>query len=38
MKLLVVAVGQRMPVWAQTALVEFAFRFPRYMKLEVGGV
>jgi 23S rRNA (pseudouridine1915-N3)-methyltransferase len=33
MKLLVVAVGQRQPVWAQTAYAEFEKRFPPEMRL-----
>ena len=35
MKLLVVAVGQRQPVWADTAWADFAKRFPPEMRLEL---
>ena len=35
MKLLVVAVGQRMPDWAQTAWDDYAKRFPPELKLEL---
>ena len=35
MKLLVVAVGQRQPAWADTAWAEFAKRFPAEMRLEL---
>ena len=35
MKLLVVAVGQRQPVWADEAWAEFAKRFPPEMRLEL---
>ena len=35
MKLLVVAVGQRQPSWADTAWVDFAKRFPPEMRLEL---
>ncbi|MES3014867.1 MAG: 23S rRNA (pseudouridine(1915)-N(3))-methyltransferase RlmH [Pseudomonadota bacterium] len=35
MKLLVVAVGQRQPAWAQTAYTEFEKRFPPEMRLEL---
>ena len=35
MKLLVVAVGQRQPAWADTAWAEFAKRFPPEMRLEL---
>ena len=38
MKLLVVAVGQRQPVWAQTAYAEFEKRFPPEMRLELHAV
>ena len=38
MKLLVVAVGQRPPAWAQTAYLEFAKRFPPELKLELHAV
>ena len=38
MKLLVVAVGQRQPAWAQTAYLEFAKRFPPEMRLELHAV
>jgi len=34
-KLLVVAVGQRQPVWADTAWDDFAKRFPPEMRLEL---
>jgi 23S rRNA (pseudouridine1915-N3)-methyltransferase len=34
MKLLIVAVGQRVPDWAQTAWDEYAKRFPFELKLE----
>lgn len=35
MKLLVVAVGQRQPVWADAAWADFAKRFPPEMRLEL---
>jgi 23S rRNA (pseudouridine1915-N3)-methyltransferase len=35
MKLLVVAVGQRQPAWAEAAFGEFAKRFPPEMRLEL---
>lgn len=35
MKLLVVAVGQRQPAWADTAWDDFARRFPPEMRLEL---
>lgn len=35
MKLLVVAVGQRQPAWADTAWADFAKRFPPEMRLEL---
>ena len=35
MKLLVVAVGQRQPLWADTAWDDFAKRFPPEMRLEL---
>ncbi len=35
MKLLVVAVGQRQPAWADTAFEEYARRFPRELRLEL---
>lgn len=35
MKLLVVAVGQRQPAWADTAWAEFAKRMPPEMRLEL---
>ena len=38
MKLLVVAVGQRQPAWAQTAYAEFEKRFPPEMRLELHAV
>ncbi len=38
MKLLVVAVGQRQPAWADSAWVDFAKRFPREMRLELRAV
>ncbi|MGK2900356.1 MAG: 23S rRNA (pseudouridine(1915)-N(3))-methyltransferase RlmH [Burkholderiaceae bacterium] len=38
MKLLVVAVGQRQPAWAQTAYAEFEKRFPPEMRLELRAV
>ena len=38
MKLLLVAVGQRQPAWADTAYDEFAKRFPAEMRLELKAV
>ncbi|MEY4562920.1 MAG: hypothetical protein RLZZ618_2197 [Pseudomonadota bacterium] len=38
MKLLLVAVGQRQPAWAETAYDEFAKRFPPEMRLELKAV
>ena len=38
MKLLVVAVGQRMPDWAQVAWDDYAKRFPPEIKLELRAV
>ena len=38
MRLLVVAVGQRQPAWADAAWVDFAKRFPPEMRLEVTAV
>ena len=35
MKLLVLAVGQRQPAWADTAWADFAKRFPPEMRLEL---
>ena len=35
MKLLVVAIGQRQPAWAETAWDDFAKRFPPEMRLEL---
>jgi len=35
MKLLVVAVGQRQPAWADTAWADFAKRFPPELRLEL---
>jgi 23S rRNA (pseudouridine1915-N3)-methyltransferase len=35
MKLLVLAVGQRQPAWAETAWADFAKRFPPEMRLEL---
>ena len=35
MRLLVVAVGQRQPAWAEAAWAEFAKRFPPEMRLEL---
>jgi 23S rRNA (pseudouridine1915-N3)-methyltransferase len=37
-KLLLVAVGQRQPAWAETAYDEFAKRFPPEMRLELKAV
>jgi 23S rRNA (pseudouridine1915-N3)-methyltransferase len=38
MKLVIVAVGQRMPDWAQTAYDDYAKRFPPELKLELKAV
>ncbi|MCW7539292.1 23S rRNA (pseudouridine(1915)-N(3))-methyltransferase RlmH [Aquabacterium sp. A7-Y] len=38
MKLLVVAVGQRLPAWAETAYEDYAKRFPPELKLELKAV
>jgi hypothetical protein len=38
MKLLVVAVGQRQPGWADDAWADFAKRFPPEMRLELKAV
>ncbi|MBP8019177.1 MAG: 23S rRNA (pseudouridine(1915)-N(3))-methyltransferase RlmH [Hylemonella sp.] len=38
MRLLVVAVGQRVPDWAQTAWDDYAKRFPAELKLELKAV
>jgi 23S rRNA (pseudouridine1915-N3)-methyltransferase len=38
MKLLLVAVGQRKPAWAEEAYAEFAKRFPPEMRLELKAV
>ncbi len=38
MKLLVVAVGQRQPAWADAAWADFAKRFPVEMRLELAAV
>ena len=38
MKLLVIAVGQRMPDWAQTAWADYAKRFPPELRLEVKAI
>ena len=38
MKLLLVAVGQRQPAWAEAAYAEFAKRFPPEMRLELKAV
>ena len=38
MKLLVVAVGQRQPAWAEAAWADFAKRFPPEMRLELKAV
>lgn len=38
MKLVVVAVGQRMPAWAQTAWDDYAKRFPPELRLELRAV
>lgn len=38
MRLVIVAVGQRQPAWAQTAYDEFAKRFPPELRLELKAV
>nr|WP_315184942.1 23S rRNA (pseudouridine(1915)-N(3))-methyltransferase RlmH [uncultured Albidiferax sp.] len=38
MKLVIVAVGQRMPDWAQTAYDDYAKRFPSELKVELKAV
>jgi len=38
MKLWVVAVGQRVPAWAQTAWDDYAKRFPAEMRIELKAV
>lgn len=38
MKLLLVAVGQRQPAWADTAYAEFAKRFPPELRLELKAI
>ena len=38
MKLLLVAVGQRQPAWAEAAYGDFAKRFPPEMRLELKAV
>ncbi len=38
MKLLIVAVGQRVPDWAQTAWEDYAKRFPSELKVELKAV
>jgi len=38
MKLLIVAVGQRMPAWADTAYDDYAKRFPTDLRLELKAV
>lgn len=38
MKLVIVAVGQRMPAWADTAYEDYAKRFPPELKLELKAV
>ena len=38
MRLLLVAVGQRMPAWADTAYEDFAKRFPPELRLELKAV
>lgn len=38
MKLVIVAVGQRMPDWAQTAYDDYAKRFPPELKIELKAV
>ena len=38
MKLLVIAVGQRVPDWAQTAWADYAQRFPPELRLELKAI
>ena len=38
MKLLVIAVGQRVPDWAQTAWADYAKRFPPELRLELKAI
>ena len=38
MRLLIVAVGQRLPDWAQTAWADYAKRFPAELKVELKAV
>ena len=38
MKLLIVAVGQRVPDWAQTAWDDYAKRFPGELKVELKAI
>ena len=38
MRLLIVAVGQRVPDWAQTAWEDYAKRFPHEIKIELKAV
>ena len=38
MRLLIVAVGQRVPDWAQTAYDDYAKRFPHELKVELKAV
>lgn len=38
MKLVIVAVGQRMPAWAETAYEDYAKRFPPELRLELRAV
>ncbi len=38
MRLLLIAVGQRMPAWADTAFEDFAKRFPSELKLELKAI
>ena len=38
MKLLIVAVGQRVPDWAQTAYDDYAKRFPPELRVELKAV
>ena len=38
MKLVIVAVGQRQPAWADTAYDDFAKRFPPEMRLQLAAV
>ena len=37
MKLILIAVGSKMPAWVQTGFDEYARRFPRDMPLELIG-